>query len=332
MSNKVVVFPYSKADYSLCIDLCNRYENVRIATFSGTSFVNKDISYCVNKKEVGILIQNIYEIENFNKLIVLKNELSETFINLVKKYVNSLSNVEVISFIDLEIQTSNVKYELYNEFPEFRKLHYFYPDKPVIFVNNVIPTADSEFVVYKLKNSLNKKKIKASFLMNRENCKLSNFWVLPKQFKLCEQSIEQSIYLLNQYIRYIFENDNPELFVIENNNGMLRYDDNLMNTFGIYNYMISEAVKPDYTIVTMSTQNLDLNFIKELNDYSTKKYDSPIDAVHVTNEIRIDSGDFAFDFVDKTTNITTEEVVKKLMNYNYLIKLVYLKMKIMLRR
>ena len=121
-------------------------------------------------------------------------------------------------------------------------------------------------------------------------------------------SSEQATFMLNKYIRNIVEKENPDVLVIELNDGMLRYNEELMNTFGIYNYMISEAVKPDYNIVILSSQELDNDFLANLDKYSSRKFDAPIDAIHVTNAIKINSGDFAYNFIGMIANISSDKL------------------------
>lgn len=308
---KTILFPFSVDDYGLCYDYCKHHQDTVIASFYGTSYIGKDLSYCLNKEDTGIVIHDIYEvIKDANKLIVLENEISKENSKLIEKLVNDYSNcLEIETFIDINVEKRcNIRNIPPMTFNDWDDKNYYYPTIPIIFVSSLIPSKDSEFVIFKLCDYLEKENLCVSCLMKRNNCQLNNCFIIPKEFRNGRYSSEQATFMLNKYIRNIVEKENPDVLVIELNDGMLRYNEELMNTFGIYNYMISEAVKPDYNIVILSSQELDNDFLANLDKYSSRKFDAPIDAIHVTNAIKINSGDFAYNFIGMIANISSDKL------------------------
>ena len=59
---KTILFPFSVDDYGLCYDYCKHHQDTVIASFYGTSYIGKDLSYCLNKEDTGIVIHDIYEV------------------------------------------------------------------------------------------------------------------------------------------------------------------------------------------------------------------------------------------------------------------------------
>ena len=310
---KTIIFPYSKNDFGFCLEYTRRNFDTIIASFMGTSFIGKDLGYSVNRGKIGILIKDIYDVKDIaDEIIILDNKLSQQNVNLLKEIVLNLSpHIKVSSYINLNVNVDNYSYLKVNDFPKFKDLGYYYPNIPIVFVNNLVPSDDSELIVFQLKNILMRKGIKVASLMKRCNCKVLDSWIIPESFYNRKYPPEQAIFMLNQYIRKIIESDLPEILIIELNDGLLRYNDEIMNSFGVYNYMIYESVNPDYNIINLPIQHLEENFISELNNYFQRKYESPIDAIHVSNALKVNSGDFTYDFIDITLRIPSNEIAEE---------------------
>lgn len=300
-SESILIYPYSYKTFPMVKLMLERDYNVKVATFNGLGLIGKDVSYSVNRRKTNIetleysesLLNelDILYIPNFNEDTTTKSILKDTIRKAIKlnKKIIVESNKEIIrEFSDYEnlidLQTfKNQKIETYYNKVKIYEMKFYRPSIPVIFIGGIYDLLDNDYITIKLNDYLGKNGYKACCLSRQVSNKVFGCINFPDEFININNSIENRIISLNNYIKSCIEVLNPDLLIIQIPDGMLQYNDYYHNSFGNHAYLISQAVESDYFICSMTTELLSTKHYDKLSNYFSRKYDSPIDCAHYSN-------------------------------------------------
>ena len=123
----------------------------------------------------------------------------------------------------------------------------------------------------------------------------------------------EKILAINGAIKVWELEERPDVILIEAPDAMMRYDGNVLDDFGIYTYMLSQAISLDYIVVCIP-YNLAAGVLMEaLSEGFEHRFGAPIQAVHVSN-LLIDAPDMTQTRKASYVHLDLAKVHEKLMS------------------
>lgn len=155
---------------------------------------------------------------------------------------------------------------------------------PIILVIGAGERCSKFDVQLELRNTFLKHGFNVSQIGSKQHCELFGFHSFP-QFMLDGSSYNENEKIIgfNQYIQKIYRTEKPDVFVIGVPGGVLPYDSEFHNSFGITNILVANAISPDYVIYNSLYVDSLSEYLKELIMQLKNKYNYEIDKIFVGN-------------------------------------------------
>ncbi|OOM11321.1 TIGR04066 family peptide maturation system protein [Clostridium saccharobutylicum] len=316
MKKKVLIYPFSNKFFPVMKAMINKtdeYEIVSTVT-PKTWFLageKDDVSKINNSDYLGIDISNnfIEEIERCDTVIIANcNNEKIMYNDIVDKIKTSIKfNKNIICCFELEnkdileinklSQKSNVKFEYLNELykspKEIEMLEQQEVDKharmckidsTIIFVGKLLDELESTFSLVSISEKYKKQGYEVVTISLNNNCRILDYLSFPNSIFELNISIERKIVLFNYFIKEIEKKYRPDLIVIQLPGGMMKYSNILTNGFGVYPYLISQAISSDYfVLVTPFNEMEEELFHEKLNECFWHRFGFKIDMINMLN-------------------------------------------------
>ncbi|URZ07466.1 TIGR04066 family peptide maturation system protein [Clostridium felsineum] len=239
------------------------------------------IAHCNNEKLMyKDIISKIRTSIEFNKNIICCFSLEDRDIleigelskknNIIFKYLNeqdqNLKNIEII-----EKQKQN----------NYIRIHK--PDAAVIFVGKMLDELDSTSSMVSISENYKEEGYNVITISLNNNCKLLGYIPFPYDIFRLNNSIEEKVFLFNYFINQIEATYRPDLIVIQLPGGMMKYSDIITNGFGIYTYLISQALSSDYFILVTPFDQMKKEFYEKLSECFWHRFGFKINIVNMLN-------------------------------------------------
>lgn len=204
-----------------------------------------------------------------------KNEMQQGWVKELKREIPQLQLQSTDSFL-----------------PEVKVAQEYQPiQTPVILAGGIAGREDVLEVILTLAEELRSIGKTVACITNEPVCTLLggyDFSALYREFTELPIVITQ----INQTVRAIEKELLPDVILMEAPDALIRYHSLTPNGFGIYSYMLAQAVKPDYMVCCMPADMAYDELIQYFSrDFSTR-YGVGIDAVHISNML-IDGSEIA---------------------------------------
>ena len=265
IKEKVLIYPFSKSSYSLlqALLLSDTYEVVKIVTPKAWLFSGNDIGSLANRENFEILTEDNFEDALSSCTTVVIPEFPDrifdkVFVNIKlalmqKKKVLYLSNKEIPNeeslkdlAIDKHTQFERIAYNVDWNYiinrPKNNKEVLRNIDIPIIGIGELIPTnqADELAILLSAKFKENGYRVKT----------VTNNIVLGKnteyhQFPNLNEfdTDKQRVIALNDFYHWLSLLEYPDLIITTVPNGLIQYNEQFDNGFGILPFLLSLAIK-----------------------------------------------------------------------------------------
>jgi peptide maturation system protein (TIGR04066 family) len=150
---------------------------------------------------------------------------------------------------------------------------------PVIFVNGITEQLNKLDVIIELAHSLSAKGYKESKIGTRHYCNILDMHPFP-QFMFSEMKERQKIQTFRAFALNIYKKERPDVFIIGIPGAAIPYNDKVDNGYGITNFLVSMAVRADFSI---TCSNLEFWDFEKLNVHFTHRFGHGIDCVVLSN-------------------------------------------------
>ena len=289
MFSKILVYPYSGKAFPHVLYLRSLGYDVVPVTFKESRLIGEDASFAVNRRPIGIKVIDIdsFLIENANdKCIIIysfehhqENDSSKTS-DRINYYNFKLKSYELSQF---DLDNSYVTYNFDKLFSYNSMDNKFYTPKiPIILVSGLLENIDNSSVAFSILKGINEENNKTVLISNDKISQQIGALPFPKDFLNNYLPVEQRIMVFNNFIKYLATNKNPDAIIVQVPGGLIRFDDNFHNNFGLYNYMLREAVRCDYFILTLNYDYINPKYISKLLKYSRIRQ-TEINSIHCSN-------------------------------------------------
>ncbi|MCL2052181.1 MAG: hypothetical protein FWG91_10710 [Lachnospiraceae bacterium] len=161
---------------------------------------------------------------------------------------------------------------------------------PIVLVGGLFAAEDTLEVLLGLASCLKKQGVNTTVVSKHCHAKMSglNYHCLNHLFYDGNITEVAKIMAVNLCLKNLEQTELPDIILIEAPDSVMRYNNIAPHGFGIYTYMLGQAIKPDYFICCVPTDLAISNLLAEISKDLSVRLGAVIDAVHVSNII-IDS-------------------------------------------
>lgn len=285
--HRTLIYPY---DLECCPivrhkKIIKEYEIVALVSPRGWGMTGKDGGTADYSSKMGLVISSDFEgnLSLCDTVLFCKSDKPLDFESIVmpkisqaieaKKNIIISSSIkkELFDIISRKCAQNGVDFKYFGtlikqqEFQEIPHEGEFIHDiaTPVIFVMGIGERTNKFEVQLSLRENIRKMGYIISQIGSREYCELLGFHSFPVFMYNKEISETNKIVLFNHYVKRIEMEENPDLIIIGVPGGIMPYNNNLTNRFGVLAYELSQAVTPDSTIFSCHyNEYLEEYFIK----------------------------------------------------------------------
>lgn len=257
--------------------------------------INKGIKLGVN------LTNNFDEaLSNCNTVIIadsaFNNNLQEDIIKKIKLSLSSKKDVICCAKLNDE------EIGIFNEIAKKNNVNFKYldtsysVDKYTTYKDSTYPITTSVMGIGKLLSHNNStlasieyfKEYKKNgydvvIVNTNRNCLILGHEIIPNEFFSDNHSVNDKILILNHFLRTIDQRKSPNLIILQFPDNMMKYSNVTSEDFGIYTYMISQAIAFDYFALVSDIGNYSNTFYKELSTCFKYRFGFEIDEVILEN-------------------------------------------------
>lgn len=156
---------------------------------------------------------------------------------------------------------------------------------PIVLVGGLVEEADTLEVLLRLTALLRADGFQATAIANNPVGQLFGLHTLGHITSRKDMTEVKKILELNRFVRKLEALERPHVVLIEAPDAVLRYNDFAPNGFGIYTYMLCQAVRPDYFICCVPFEMAVGPFLDAISSDFEHRLGTPVHAAHVSNLI-----------------------------------------------
>lgn len=304
---RTLIYPY---DLECCPivrhkELFKEYEIVALVSPRGWGMTGKDGGTADYGSKLGLVIGSDFEgnLSLCDTVLFCKSEKSLDFESILmpkilmaieaKKNIIIGSSIkrEQFDIISSKCAQNGVDFEYFgtlkkqSEFQEIPHEGEFIHtiSTPVIFVMGMGERTNKFEIQLSLRENILKMGYKVSQIGSREYCKLLGFHSFPSFLYNKEISETNKIVLFNHFVKRIEMEEKPDLIIIGVPGGIMPYNNNLTNRFGVLAYEVSQAVTPDSAIFSCHYNSYPEEYFIDLKDSVLHRLGCKIDCFNISN-------------------------------------------------
>ncbi|NFL55795.1 TIGR04066 family peptide maturation system protein [Clostridium botulinum] len=333
---KALIYPYDR-EFSTIIrhqSMCD-YEIVGVVAPNGWGLSEKDASYVDGGQALNIIVNNNFEsmLNNCDTLILSNSALKLDFKkSIYPKVVQAAEkNKKIISTAKFDIkeiemieEVCKYKGNIFIQYPLNKNYEICsYVDKleiqeiktPVIFVMGVGENAHKFEIQLSVRENLFNMGYKVSQVGSRDYCEMFNFHSFPKFMYSNMYSETEKIKLFNNFIKNIENQENPDVIIIGIPGTIMRINNKATYDFGVLAFEVSQAVKPDTSVLSVLYENYLPSFFEKIAQEVKYKFACDISCFNYVNSM-IDWNYFEINTEAKYIDVTLDLVNNKINELN----------------
>lgn len=277
-ASRALMYPYDISLLHMIMHKFPDFEIIEVASPNGWGYVGKDAGSKIGI-ETGIIVKHEQEIEfnQIEKLFLMPSIISlddKCFRTIIDK-AKSL-NIEII---DMRNNGNDVCLKrddkLYGT--EIKKI-----DKPVVLVIGTGDRTNKFDIQLIVRECFQKKGYTVSQIGTKGYCEYLGFHSFPN-FMYSNLQVTDRILGFNHYIYELSKSENADVIIIGVPGGLMPYSEKYNNDFGYLNFMVSNAVVPDYVVLATTYVDYNRDYINAIVDSLRYKYEYDVDAVFIVN-------------------------------------------------
>ena len=303
---RILIYPYTKDFYPILKALIKttEYNDFRIVSPRACS-IERDAGYIVNREDMGIVVSNNFydSVNGCDTLLVPDISNIELFhediIEKIEYAIENNLNIECYAAIDKilakklneKAQSSGKIFDfyenqkMYNENTPIIKKNLVSFNIPIVFVGDLYDKSDSMEITIQLCEKLKLSGYKAIATTLGINCNIlgSSYTNWPIDFFQSNITESDKVYMLNDFIGNMIDEKKPDIILLQLPPGLIRFNNEYVNNFGIYPYLISQAIQPDYFILSTQYELIEAEYYDKLSINFYHKFGINIDILVVSN-------------------------------------------------
>lgn len=302
---KAAFFPFRRQDYGAIKyfnELQEEFTLERLISPNGFGYTGKDAAYCVNNAKLGIEVRaDLGELSEWECLIVQDTQDGEInrlgvdytvrAIDAGKEVVYLCENAENSSLLMESVDAKGRKHIqvlIKSEGDEYNTQDYLGIERinvPVILVGGLVEEPGIFEMIARLKNYMEKNGVSATVIDNHTIGTLFGFRTIKHILKNQKLTEAEKIENINKMIQQICKKEYPEVIIMEAPDALLSYSDLFPNGFGIWSYMLTQAVTPDFLICSIPYELGEKGFLDEVSTDFKNRFGCELSAAYISNII-----------------------------------------------
>lgn len=303
---KLLIYPYGHEFAPIVRNkqLSLNYDIMHLVSPIGFALNNEDAGKADHGSKIGKFVKNDFSkhIDECDTLLVadckvpdkFKKIIYDNIILAISKKKNIICTLKFekqqIKQIQKEAELNNVYFRYYGEYPEY-KVNVFgdwvegliETETPVVFVAGETENTNKFEIQLTLKERLEKSGYKVSQIGSRHYCELFGMHSFPSFMMNANTNEYKKVILFNRLVKKIEENESPDIIIIGIPGGILPFSKKFTNKFGILAFEVSQAVSPDFVIISTLYNELDDSYFDKLNNLTKYRFGFEIDCFNMSN-------------------------------------------------
>lgn len=339
---KVLLYPFAEESIPLITTLHRLNPGYRVVSAvspPGIGLKGRDAGFVDNRNPIGITVETELEkpLEKADVLLVTSESMTDSAhvgsmdaihmaIRLKKEILCTLTlSLPIQEQIALKCEAVGVPFRYCaGEQPSFYDskqidnppTSLYIPGAVVVLVEGLVEDPLTFEVLLSLTASFREQGHRVSAISDRSYCEFFNVHPVPSFLKSVGKTECEKIRGFNQYLRLLEREEHPELILIQVPGGMMKYNKMIANSFGVYAYLISQAVQADYSVCTVPYSLYEKELVEKLNHTFFERFGCGIDCTLMSGKMMnfmesIQSGEFHFLNMSTTS---VEEMLSEIKN------------------
>lgn len=310
--NKLAIYPFN-LEFSPVLrhrKLLERFFIHRLLSPKGWGYCDKDAGICDGGGEIGITVGGDFDsaIDECDSVMFIDSnfriDFEKNVFTKILKAVNSHKNIEIAAKLDIKARDRIVELCRHKgvDFTDYCQKEEdtfainkdgIYPETlhkihvPVVFIMGVSERTNKFEVQLSLREHLTDMGYKVSQVGTKPYCELLSSHSFPGFMTGSFIPETQKIVFFNRYVKSIEENEKPDVIIIGIPGGIMAFNDELTNRFGILAYEVSQAVTPDFAILSILNGNYEQDFFSSIFNNVKYRFGFEIDCYSLAN-VQID--------------------------------------------
>lgn len=289
---KALLYPYdiTNMHFLLYPNLIKNYEITQVASPIGWGYCNEDagfkfgiytgkrvcsdIEQALDSVDILIITESILDLpnEHFCEIVkVAKNKRVE-----IKAVRNSLNCVETEEFIKKDYVEFNDKI-----IPKNYKLREL--PVPLVVVIGSGKRCNKFEIQLELRKIFFEEKYKVTQIGSKNYSEIYGFHSFPNFVYDNTMSFSDKVINFNRYMNYLASIEKPDVFILGVPGGLYPYDDTFHNDFGFINYVVSNAISSDFTILAALNVDHKEKFAESMITSLKGRFDYDVDCIFISN-------------------------------------------------
>lgn len=306
LKRKMIIYPYDLESSTIVrhSDFINEYEIVGLVSPAGWLLNDKDTCSSDGEDNLGITIYNSFDniFDKCDTICFVESIIGLDFIDVIlpniKKAIDA--NKDIICLIrldelnrkeiELECNAKGITFTYYNNSNDeningdYETNKLFDIETPIIFVMGVGEQMQKFEIQLALRENIQKSGYKISQIGSRHYCEFLGFHSFP-YFMFCESVTESNkIFMFNHYVKKIEIVEEPDIIIIGIPGGVMKYNSQFTNRFGITAYEVAQGVIPDIAILSVNYEEYEYENFEKLGECFKYKLGCEIDCFNLTNK------------------------------------------------
>lgn len=264
-------------DFSKVLDQCDTVIFCDSQYYNGmeSDIINKMKEAINNNKNIVSLIQ--LENKYFDEIIELSSQkrCQFSFMNNELKEIDINSNYNFRNKLKISGMEYKSKSNAYESIGKIKT--------PVIFVMGVTERSSKFEIQLTIKEQLEKLGYRITHIGSRNYCEMIGGHSFPSFLYDNTISEVDKILMYHDYVKAIEEAEAPDIIIIGIPGGITKVNDKFTNKFGIYAYEISQAIDPDYVIMSVFYEDFKAEYLDNLSILSKYRFGFEVDSFNLAN-------------------------------------------------
>jgi peptide maturation system protein (TIGR04066 family) len=157
-------------------------------------------------------------------------------------------------------------------------------ETPVIFVMGLWENTDKFLIQLALRDFFLKQGYKISQIGSKFYSEIFGFHSFPR-FMFDKIYESQKITFFNHYVKSLEKEENPDVIIIGIPGGIMPYNGNFTNKFGITAFEVSNAIKPSYTVFSLLFNDYKKEYFELMQANVRNKFGYDIDCFNLGSKL-----------------------------------------------
>ncbi|MEK4519624.1 TIGR04066 family peptide maturation system protein [Paenibacillus sp. FSL H8-0122] len=275
-------------------------------------FCNEELFYSENlihSIDVLLLCRPLVQVDKslYSRIITIAEQNDKTII-YVPELMALLSNHSMDSWISLGPERT----------VKLNNKTILNVDVPVIMILGMGENCGKLNTQLDLCDFFHQKGYRASLISSNPLTQLLGYHTLPSTLDSPELTFSEQVGTVNAYVKCIESIEHPDVMILAVPGGIFKYSESIPNGYGYLPYLISNAVKPDITILSLYCGNYEETHLNEIQNTCLYRYGAKANYFHISQKVceySFETGLLNYFSVD--LSYLTEEIIKPQEHYNF---------------